>query len=309
MAGKSWYDSSIMGRKYTPALIVLLTFGAIFVCALLTRGSNLALLNSAGWVAGKERNLMITAVILMLLVVIPVFILTFAIVWKYRADNTKARYTPDWDHHNVLEAVWWGIPFVIILTLSIIAWNSSHELDPFRPLDASAKPITVQVVALQWKWLFIYPEQHIASVNFFQFPENTPVNFVITSDAPMNSFWIPQLAGQIYAMPGMSTELHAIADRTGDFAGVSSNISGEGFAGMKFVARSSSQGEFDRWIKDAQQAPNVLDQAEYSKLSQPSSNDPVATFAVPDNTLYDDIVMKYMMPGHDMNASASLSER
>ncbi len=152
------------------------------------------------------------------------------------------------------------------------------------------------MVALQWKWLFIYPEQKIATVNFFHFPEQTPINFEITSDAPMNSLWIPQLGGQIYAMPGMRTKLHLIADEPGAFRGSSANLSGEGFAGMHFVATSSTQADFDEWVHSQKQKEKFLDRSSYKQLAKPSENNPEATYLLKDNDLFDQIIMKYMMP-------------
>jgi cytochrome o ubiquinol oxidase subunit 2 len=158
--------------------------------------------------------------------------------------------------------------------------------------------MTIQVVSLDWKWLFIYPEQHVASVNFVQFPTDTPVNFAITSDSVMNSFWIPQLGGQMYSMPGMLTQLHLSADTAGDYTGASANISGEGFAGMKFTARASSQADFDKWIHEAKNSSNTLDKNTYDQLAKPSKNNPASYYAKVQEGLYDTIMMKYMTPNH-----------
>ena len=224
--------------------IGLLILGAIAGVALLLHGHTIDVLVPKGTIAKKELDLLVTATLLMLIVVIPVFVLTFTIAWKYRASNTKAKYTPDWDHNRAIETVWWAIPFVLILILSVITWQSSHELDPFKPLASSKQPITIQVVALQWKWLFIYPEQHIATVNYVQFPVDTPVNFVITSDAPMNSFWIPQLGGQIYAMAGMSTQLHLMATDPGSYNGSSVTPQRTGFFRYEIHRQSHFPGRF-----------------------------------------------------------------
>jgi cytochrome o ubiquinol oxidase subunit 2 len=253
-------------------------------------------LNPAGIIGIEERDLMIDATLLMLIVVIPVLVMTFMICLKYRASNKRAIYSPYWDYSFLAESVWWGFPCVIIIVLSVITWRSSHTLDPFRPLKTGIKPLEIQVVALQWKWLFIYPEQKIATVNYFHFPENTPINFEITSDAPMNSFWIPQLGGQIYAMPGMRTKLHLIADEPGTFRGSSANLSGEGFAGMKFMATSNTQADFDAWVQSVQQADKSLDQGEYKQLLKPSENNPEASFILKEKDLFEQIIMKYMMP-------------
>ena len=260
-------------------------------------GLNSAVINPIGQIAIKERNLIIIATVLMLIVVIPVFFMAFYFPWKYRADNTKAHseYAPDWDYNFTYEAIWWGFPCVIVFALSVLAWQSTHELDPYKPINTNKQPITIQVVALQWKWLFIYPEQNIATVNFVQFPEKTPVKFEITSDAPMNSFWIPMLAGQIYAMPGMRTELNVIADETGNFRGSSANLSGEGFSGMYFTAKSTSQEDFDHWVQSIKQSPKNLNQEEYKKLASPSEYHPIEYFTMNEKALFDQIVMKYMM--------------
>jgi cytochrome o ubiquinol oxidase subunit 2 len=288
--------------------------------------SKIIILNPQGIIALKERNLMIVAVLLMLIVVIPVFVFTFYIVFKYRVnDRTQKgvadagvadaivhpkkalKYDPEWDHNIAVETLWWGIPCIIILILSIITWKSSYDISPYKPLVSDVPPITIQVVALDWKWLFIYPAQGIATVNFVEFPAGTPINFEVTSDAPMNSFWIPQLAGQIYAMPGMSTQLHLNAFAPGSYNGFSANISGAGFSGMKFIAQSVSTADFDQWVASVQQSsfnsPNSLDTATYKQLALPSENNPIAFYSSVDPSLYNEEVMKYMMPADAMMQS------
>lgn len=292
-----------MSKKYK-----LITAGAIsLVAALLIkhyfRNANFAVLNPTGSIALSERRIMFQALALSLVVVLPVFALTLFITIKYRETNHQAKYLPEWDHNRLIETIWWGIPTILIIILSTITWNSSHQLDPFKPINSSTKTMTIQVVALQWKWLFIYPEQHIASVNFVQIPINTPIDFEITADAPMNSFWIPQLGGQIYAMPGMSTNLNLIANQVGDYRGSSANLSGKGFASMVFVAKVSLLSDFDAWVKSAQSSKAVMDQIEYDKLAMPSSNNPPVRYAVTDSRLYDKTVMKYMTPASQMTAN------
>ncbi len=256
----------------------------------------MGVLEPAGLVASKERRLIIIAVALSMIVVVPVFGMTIAIIWKYRAGNPKATYHPDWDNSRLAETIWWGVPTLIILVLSVLTWQSSHELDPYRALASDTKPLTVQVIALQWKWLFLYPDQHIASVNYLQLPVHTPINFEVTSDAPMNSFWIPQLGGQIYAMTGMSTQLHLVADKLGSYMGVSANISGTGFAGMHFTAVASSQADFDQWAKHAQSSSEKMTAATYAALAKPTQNVPPASYALSDKDLYNAVIMKYMGP-------------
>lgn len=285
-----------MRKILKPFLYSLPFLIVIAVIAWCLQGENVAVLNPQGIVALKEKHLIIFSTLLMLIVVIPVFILTFICAWKYRASNRHATYTPDWDFNLTVETIWWGLPFAIIVILSVMVWTSSHDLDPFKPLKSDKKPVTVQVVALQWKWLFIYPEHNIATVNYFQIPEKTPVNFEITADAPMNAFWVPQLGTQVYAMPGMRTKLHLMADKPGEFNGVSSNLSGKGFAGMRFIVKSTSQKEYEQWIKTVQASAKPLDKQAYLELAAPSENNPVTSYTLTKKDLFDWIVMKFMMP-------------
>ncbi len=288
-----------MHKRYKYALLVVLALGVVALVAFFVQSVNAAVLTPKGVIAQQERDLIMFASILALTVVIPVFALTFGIAWRYREGNTKAKYTPDWDHHRVIEAIWWLIPLTLITILSVVTWKTSHDLDPFKPLVSDQKPITIQVVALQWKWLFIYPEQNIAMVNFVQFPKNTPIDFEITSDAPMNSFWIPQLGGQIYAMSGMSTHLHLMASEAGDFYGSSANISGAGFAGMHFVARASSDDEFTQWVGSISRDSLSLNAGEYTNLAKPSRDNPPVFYSAVEDGLYNQVIMKYMAPHGD----------
>ena len=286
----------MISKRWKVVFFILLGCAVIASFIFFPYDGNFAVLNPKGWVGLKQRNLLVIATLLMLIVVFPVVVMTLFFVWKYRSSNRKATYRPDWDYSFLAESIWWGFPLLIIIVLSILTWKSSHELDPYKPLESTVKPVTIQVVALQWKWLFIYPEYNIATVNFIQFPEQTPINFQITSDAPMNSFWIPELGGQIYAMEGMMTKLHLIADEPGNFRGCSANISGSGFAGMTFVAKASSQSEFDAWVESVKQSPKQLDVEEYNKLAEPTEYHPVELFVLKDATLFDWTVMKYVMP-------------
>lgn len=275
---------------------MLLAAGLLLLVILFLASSDIAVLNPKGTIASQERNLIVTATLLMLIVVIPVFILTFFIAWKYRAGNKSAKYNPDWDHNRAIEFTWWAIPAAIILVLAAVTWNGTHQLDPFKPLSSTTKSITIQVVALQWKWLFIYPEQNIASLNFVQFPIFTPISFEITADAPMNSFWIPSLAGQVYAMPGMKTNLHLMASEVGSYKGSSANISGRGFSSMKFIAKASLQSDFESWVESVKSSPNYLSLDAYHQLAAPSQDIPVTFYSSTQPDLLDKIVMKFMMP-------------
>lgn len=256
---------------------------------------NLGVLHPMGEIAMQERNLLIISVLLMLIVIIPVILMVPIFAWKYRASNKKAEHKPEWAHSVILEIFWWGIPILIIIALATITWITSHKLDPYRPLESTEKPITIEVVALDWKWLFIYPEYDIATVNFIQFPVDVPLNFKITADAPMNSFFIPQLGGQIYAMAGMETKLHLIANKEGEFRGFSANYSGDGFSGMKFIAKASSKQEFENWVKEVKKSGVKLTGTIYNeKLLPQTKNNKVEYFNSVQKGLFFAIIAKFM---------------
>ena len=262
-----------------------------------------ALLNPSGAIGLAERGLMIQATLFMLIVAVPVLALTFFFAWYYRApkDNklptgqagNVPKYTPDWEHSKMEELIWWAIPFEIVLVLGALTWTSTHELDPPRPLS-EAPPLVVQAVALEWKWLFVYPEQNIATVNFVALPVGQPVRFEVTADAPMNSFWIPRLGGQIYAMTGMVNRLNLVANEPGVFDGRSANYSGEGFAQMKFVAEAMPQEEFEEWVTSTKASSRYLDWQEYERLSEKSIAEAPVFYSSFQNNLYDTIVMQFM---------------
>jgi len=266
-------------------------------------------LQPMGPIAADEKHLLIVALLLMLIIVIPVIILTFAIGYRYRASNTKAKYDPEWSHNNLLEIVWWVVPIIIIAILATITWVTTHRLDPYRPLNSTVKPVKIQVVSLEWRWLFIYPDQKIATLNFVEFPVNTPIDFTITSDAPMNSFQIQQLAGQIYSMAGMQTKLHLLANATGDYYGRSVSFSGDGFANMQFTARVVSQADFDKWVQTIKQSPNKLTMDAYNQLVPPTKDDSVKYYSYAADNLFNNIMMKFMMPMQDQDMSKMQSEQ
>jgi len=262
---------------------------------------SLPIFQPAGPVGHKELNLILFTLSLAAIVVIPTYAIAVIIAMRYREENhTKAKkrikYDPDFDHSRLFEAIWWGIPIIIIGVLSVVTWNSTHTLDPYKPLASDKKPLTIQVVALDWKWLFIYPKQHVASVNLAEIPVGVPVDFHVTSDTIMNSFWVPALGGQIYAMPGMDTQLHEQADKAGSFMGSPANIAGHGFSRMDFTIKATSQDGFNAWVKQARHAPKQLDAAAYTALAKPSESVPVTYYADVKHDLYNDIVMKYMTP-------------
>ena len=288
-----------MTKKRYPRLLGLLPLFGM----LLLGGCNMTLLDPVGQVGIDEKNLIITATLLMLLVVVPVILMTIIFAWKYRASNKNATYAPKWSHSTKIEVVIWTVPILIIIALGVITYKSTHALDPYRPIQSDVKPVTIEVVAMDWKWLFIYPDQGIATVNKIVFPANTPVNFRITSDTVMNSFFIPGLGGQIYAMAGMTTKLHLIANKNAELDGISANYSGAGFTGMKFKAIATSQADFDAWVSEVKASPKQLDTAEYAALTKPSQNNPVELYSSYAPNLFQTIIDKYegMKPGKPVN--------
>lgn len=269
-------------------------------------GCNMIVLDPAGDVARQQGDLVIASTLLMLLIIVPVMALVVLFAWRYRASNTEATYEPDWDHSTSLELVIWAAPLLIIICLGAITWTSTHLLDPYRPLARTApgkpvaagvKPLEVQVVALDWKWLFIYPEQGIATVNELAAPIDRPIRFRISASSVMNSFYIPALAGQIYAMPGMETPLNAVFDKTGVYDGFSANYSGHGFSKMRFKAHSLDQAGFDAWVAGVKQAGGNLDRAGYLVLERPSEGEPVRRYAGVETGLFDRVVNLCVQPG------------
>ena len=272
-------------------LFTLIVAGAGLTLA----GCSGGVLDPKGQVGMDEKNLIILCTILMLIVVVPVIVLTLYFAWKYRASRDFEIYTPKWAHSTKIEAVVWSIPILIVISLSVITWRSTHALDPYSPLEGQGEHLTVEVVSLNWKWLFIYPEQGIATVNELVFPANKPVAFKITSESTMNSFFIPQLGSQIYSMAGMETKLHLIADEPGTYKGISSNYSGAGFTGMKFNAIATpTEDDFEAWVASVKQSQTSLTPASYEQLAKQSENNPVTYYSNVSEGLFHDIVMKYM---------------
>lgn len=289
-----------MNKKIKIIILALVVIGIIFAVGFFFANTNIAVLNPKGEIAHKQRDILIFSLLLISIVVVPVFVLLGIFAWKYR-EGKNATYRPNWDSNKILEWIWWGVPFVIIVILAVVTWRTSHELDPYKNLQSTTKPLNVQVVALQWKWLFIYPDHQLASVNMLHIPEDTPINFTLTSDAPMNAFWIPSLGSQVYAMSGMSSKLSLNATEPGDYKGSSSNISGEHFADMAFIARAYAKTDFDKWLQTANNTKNILNQASYDELAKPNTVKEPANYILRKPDLYDSIVMKYMMPAgkHD----------
>lgn len=248
------------------------------------------ILSPKGQIGMEERDLIFLATGIMLLVVLPVMFMTLFFAWKYRSTNTEAEYDPEWHHSTKIELAIWIIPCIIIVVLGTVTWISTHKLDPYRPLVSDVKPIEVEVVALDWKWVFFYPEQRIVTVNEMAMPVGVPVNFKLTSGTVMNSFFIPALGGQVYTMAGMQTKLHLIADEAGVFDGISANYSGAGFANMRFKAHAFDQAGFDQWVAEVKAKGSTLDRQRYVSLEQQSEKHPVQYYNYTDETLFHDII-------------------
>lgn len=285
-----------MNGKLKLVFLLLLGLELLILAMWFLGGIEIPVLDPKGLIAREERNLLVTVTAIMLIIIVPVYVAIFIVAYKFRASNKKAKYEPKIGSKGKIELLWWAAPIIIVAAIAFVTWKGTHALDPRKPIQSIVRPVKIQVVALQWKWLFLYPEQNIATVNFIQFPEKTPVNFELTSDAPMNSFWIPALSGQIYAMTGMSNRLHILADGVGDYPGYAAEISGKGFSGMKFIARSSTNLDFEEWVMSVKQTSNVLDLEVYDNLSKPSENNPVFYYSSYDDSLYNKILMKYMPP-------------
>jgi cytochrome o ubiquinol oxidase subunit 2 len=275
----------------------------------LTGCSKAVVLNPAGDIAAQQGHLVVQATMLMLIIIVPVIILTLFFAWKYRQSNTantEADYDPDWHHSTTLELVIWTVPLMIVIALGALTWIGTHKLDPYRPLDrisatkpleAQSTPMEVQVVAMDWKWLFFYPELGIATVNELAAPVDRPILFKLTATSTMNAFYVPDLAGMIYAMPGMQTELNAVINRPGVFNGMSSHYSGAGFSGMVFKFHGLSQGDFDQWVAKAKTEGKALDRATYMNLVKPSERDPVQRFSSVEEGLYDKVLNRCVEDG------------
>lgn len=274
------------------SLLVLVSLGLLIVWLL--KGTEVRLFNPKGVIARSELELILFPVFLGLVVIVPTMVVLYFVAWKYRETNERAAYHPGQRHGKFFVFSIWAVPSLFMLVLALVMWPATHRLAPKEAIASEAKPITIQVVAMRWKWLFIYPEQNIATVNYIQIPEDTPVQFDLTADeTPMSSFWIPHLGGQLYAMTGHVNRLNLMADEPGDYPGSSAEINGRGFAGMKFTARASSKEDFDRWVLEVQRSQDKLDAAEYKKLLNPSENNPAAFFATVQTDLYAKMLTKY----------------
>ena len=269
-------------------------------------GCHLVLLHSAGAVAARQSGLMVASVFLMLLIIVPVLVAIAVIAWRYRASANPPDYDPDWEHSSTLELVVWAAPLMIIIALGAMTWIGTHQLDPYRPVDHAdyphsvapgVKPLRIEVVSLEWKWLFLYPDYHIATVNQVAAPVGVPIQFHLTAATMMDSFFVPAIAGQIYTMPGMQTVLHAVVDRPGSYRGFSANFSGSGFTDMRFRFLGMSAGDFARWVARVKAGGGDLNRTAYLRLAAPSRAEPVHTYATFSPDLYARILDRCVEPG------------
>jgi cytochrome o ubiquinol oxidase subunit 2 len=295
-------------RAFTVSLLPLLL--ALDAC-------HAVVLSPSGDVAVQQGRLVMVSTGLMLLVVLPVMAMTALFAWRYRA-SANARYEPEWAHATHLELIIWAAPLLIIICLGALTWVGTHLLDPYRPVSRIAQGRTlsydtpdlqVQVVALDWKWLFIYPKLGIATVNELAVPLDTPLSLDITASSVMNSFYAPALAGQVYAMPGMQSELHAVLNTAGDYEGFSANYSGAGFSAMRFKLRGLSAHDFERWTADVKAAGGRLDREGYLQLSHPSENEPARGYATVDPELYAAVLSMCVEPTQPCHAIMAMARR
>lgn len=268
---------------------------AIIYIVIVLASKNALLVHPKGLIAASQLELIITNILLMLVIIIPTYLLLFAVVWKYCIKNEKAKYDPDHISSPFSTLVMWILPSLVVAVMAVITWNATHQLNPYKPIESDKKALLVQVVAMDWKWLFIYPEQGIATLNSLHIPEKTPIHFRLTADrAPMNSFWIPQLSGQIYSMTGMSTQLFLMADGPGEYVGKAVEINGEGYAGMTFGVKSTSEKEFEEWVAKAKESPLHLTNAAYAELVERNINRNVLLYSEVEKNLYQKIIDSYM---------------
>lgn len=266
----------------------------------------MVLLHPEGFVARQQSHMMIVTTAILMSIIIPVIIACFVVAWHYRASNKRARYDAKWDHSPQIELLVWGWPVLIIMAVGGISWVGTHQLDPYRPLTevsqgqpvaANDPPLEVDVVSLRWKWLFFYPQYDIATVNQLAAPIDRPISFKLTSDAMMDSFFVPALAGQIYTMPAMQTVLHGVINKPGIYRGFSANYSGKGFTDMRFKFHGMSKADFKQWVAKVRDSGKTLDTTTYEQLKKPERNAPITYYAHFEKGLYERILNRCVQPG------------
>lgn len=283
----------------------VISLGLVALFAWLVHDKHIDVLSPAGEIAIGQKRLLIFALILSAIVVIPVFTMLIFFSVRYRAGSTKPNYSPEWGENALLESLWWGIPIFIIGILGVAAYQTAHTMDPSRQLSGS-DPLTVQVIALQWKWLFLYPGEDIATVNYLPIPKDRPVTFKLTADAPMSAFWIPALGSQIYAMDGMASTLNLKATKLGSYTGYSTNINGKGYAKMTFTADVMQPGDFDIWAAETSLNADSFTMKTYDSLSEPKSDTTKHRYALTEPSIFNQVLNKYDRDSMDMNMNPAM---
>ncbi|WP_211749739.1 cytochrome aa3 quinol oxidase subunit II [Paenibacillus sp. Marseille-Q4541] len=290
------------------AVLSIVTIGVIVWAMFADERGRYVVLDPKGPIGDAQRDLIIISTILCAIIIVPTLILVGVIVWKYRdTPENKSKYTPNWSHNTVAETIWWGVPILIIIILGVVTVRYTYATEPSKPLVSDKEPITIQAVSLDWKWLFMYPDENVASVNTLTIPEDTPIRFELTSDAPMNSFWIPELGGQMYTMSGMAMVLHLQADEPGVYKGSGANFSGEHFEEMKFNVNAVSEEEYDNWVKEVKLKSEPLTEQSYDELALPSIENEQYFSAVPDE-MFQNIVTKYVVEKNEKVAEEAAHE-
>jgi cytochrome o ubiquinol oxidase subunit II len=284
-------------------------FAALLIGAAALGGCSEGVLDPKGPVAEAERQILFNSLGIMLAIVIPTILATLGVAFWFRSSNRRARYLPDFEYSGRLEMLVWSIPVMTVFLVGGVAWVGAYDLDPPKPIASDVKPVRVQVVSLDWKWLFIYPDQGIASVNQLIIPAGTPVSFELTSSGVMNSFWVPQLGGQIYTMAGMVTRLHLQADHPGTSRGLSANFSGDGFATMRFNVDAVPGESFAQWVDATRNAGPLLDAQAYADLAKPSSAVPPFTYRAVAPNLFDGILNAGMHMDHASRPGPAASQK
>jgi cytochrome o ubiquinol oxidase subunit II len=282
---------------------------AMLIGAATLGGCTDGVLDPKGPIAFAERQILLNALGIMLAIVIPVILATLGVAFWFRASNERARYRPSFAYSGRLEMLVWSIPAMTVLLVGGVAWVGAHDLDPGKPISSTVKPVNVQVVSLDWKWLFIYPEQGIASVNKLVVPVGTPISFELTSSSVMNSFFVPQLGSQIYTMSGMATRLHLQADHLGTYAGLSAMFSGDGFPDMRFTVDAVTDDGFAQWVRQTRETGSVLDKQAYADLVKPSRAVASFTYRIITPGLFSSIVNAGMSTQESSLSICSTSQR
>lgn len=291
------------------------TIGVLASTVMLASGcKSMIVFDPKGPIGSQQRDLINFTMLLCLIILVPVLIIAAWIVVRFRdKKGNDAPYQPVWSHSTKLEVIWWSVPILVILILAIVTARYTYKLDPAKPIASDKTPITIQATSLDWKWLFQYPDQGIATVNYLVIPEKTPIKFELTSDGPMNSFWVPQLGGMIYTMSGMSTKLYLQADEPGNYMGTGANFTGRDFARMGFTTKAISQADFDKWVSESKANGNPLSEEGYQMLAQPGVSDRITFASIPDG-LFERIVHEYSMsrgapPGYTLKAKTLSGEK